>query len=200
LLLVALVSWLAFGHQTVTSSTGEIAGNAQGSNNATTYEASTTNKEVAEGSRVAAAVVTPTTAVRGSASGGRASKDGVGFVAASTGSTRREAKGSRSSLRPRVSEASETLPISFSVDGGSVIAPPLPPSQTGETASTDFVPLGPAGVSAPLDSGQMVRVEVPRAALAALGLPVNVARANETVKADVLLAHDGTARAIRLVQ
>jgi hypothetical protein len=44
----------------------------------------------------------------------------------------------------------------------------------------------------------MVRVQVPRAALAALGLPVNAERAGELVKADILLAHDGTARAIRL--
>jgi hypothetical protein len=50
----------------------------------------------------------------------------------------------------------------------------------------------------PLDGGQMVRVQMPRAALAAWGLPVNAERAGETVKADLLLAHDGTARAIRL--
>jgi hypothetical protein len=66
-------------------------------------------------------------------------------------------------------------------------------------ASADFVPLVAPDNSVPLDSGQMVRVDVPRAALAALGLPVNASRAGATVRADVLLAHDGTARAIRLL-
>jgi hypothetical protein len=41
---------------------------------------------------------------------------------------------------------------------------------------------------------------LPRSALASLGLPMNVERANERVKADVLLGHDGLARAIRFVR
>lgn len=64
---------------------------------------------------------------------------------------------------------------------------------------TEFMPLVANGTP-PLTSGQLVRVEVSRAALAALGLPVDMTRAGETMKADVLLGEDGLARAIRLVR
>ena len=53
-----------------------------------------------------------------------------------------------------------------------------------------------------LDEGwQMVRVDMPVSALATLGVPlVNEGSSNQYVKADVVLAADGTARAIRFVQ
>jgi hypothetical protein len=50
------------------------------------------------------------------------------------------------------------------------------------------------------DGGQIVRVQLPRSALANFGFPVNMDRYNEKVKADVLFGVDGTARAIRFVQ
>ena len=50
------------------------------------------------------------------------------------------------------------------------------------------------------DGGQVMRVELPRSALAGFGLPVNMDRVNERVKADVLMGPDGQARAIRFVQ
>ncbi|MCA1629186.1 MAG: hypothetical protein LC774_02215 [Acidobacteria bacterium] len=91
------------------------------------------------------------------------------------------------------------------MDGGQVLsgagepaAAPAAPQGADASASADFVRLATGDGSAPLESGQMVRVQVPRAALAALGLPVNAERAGELVKADILLGHDGTARAIRL--
>jgi hypothetical protein len=106
---------------------------------------------------------------------------------------------------PRRADAVESLPISFKMDGGQVMsgevessAPQAAPQAADASASADFVQLATGDSSAPLESGQMVRVQVPRAALAALGLPVNAERAGELVKADILLAHDGTARAIRL--
>ena len=64
---------------------------------------------------------------------------------------------------------------------------------------TPFVPLVATGAP-PLTSGQLVRVRVPRSALNALGLPINLARAGESVQADVLMGDDGFARAIRLVR
>jgi hypothetical protein len=51
----------------------------------------------------------------------------------------------------------------------------------------------------PLESGRIVRVRMPRSNLIPLGIPFNQERANETIKADVLLSNDGLARAIRLV-
>ncbi len=65
---------------------------------------------------------------------------------------------------------------------------------------TEFIPLvAGAPAASPLESGQLVRVQLPRAALASLGLPLNAERGNEPVKADVLLGNDGLAHAIRFV-
>jgi hypothetical protein len=66
--------------------------------------------------------------------------------------------------------------------------------------ATDFLPLGYASPMNLQDGGQVMRVELPRSALARFGLPVNMERVNERVKADVLVGSDGQARAIRFVQ
>lgn len=66
--------------------------------------------------------------------------------------------------------------------------------------TTQFLPLsylGPLGLQ---DGGQLVRVELPRSAMVSMGLPVNMERYGEKVKADVLVSADGLARAIRFVQ
>jgi hypothetical protein len=64
---------------------------------------------------------------------------------------------------------------------------------------TEFFPVMQGGELIPLESGQIVRVRMPRSNLIPLGIPFNQERASETVKADVLLSNDGLARAIRLV-
>lgn len=69
-----------------------------------------------------------------------------------------------------------------------------------EEVATDFLPLTHETDSQPMDSGQVIRVQVPRTALASFGLPINIERANEPVKADLLLAEDGSARAIRFIR
>ena len=66
--------------------------------------------------------------------------------------------------------------------------------------ATDFLPVGYTSPMNLQDGGQVMRVELPRSALADFGLPVNMARVNERVKADVLVGPDGQARAIRFVQ
>jgi hypothetical protein len=66
--------------------------------------------------------------------------------------------------------------------------------------ATDFIPLSYMNVASLQDGGQIVRVELPRSALVNFGLPVNMDRYNEKVKADVLLGVDGLAHAIRFVQ
>jgi hypothetical protein len=70
---------------------------------------------------------------------------------------------------------------------------------TNEVA-TEFMPVGYLSVDALQDGGQIVRVELPRSALVKFGLPVNMDRYNERVKADVLVGLDGMAHAIRFVQ
>jgi hypothetical protein len=66
--------------------------------------------------------------------------------------------------------------------------------------TTQFLPLSYVGPANLQDGGQLVRVELPRLAMVSFGLPVNMERYGEKVKADVLLSADGLARAIRFVQ
>lgn len=82
------------------------------------------------------------------------------------------------------------------IRGASNIQPAV---STNEEVTTDFLPLTYGSLSQ-FDDGQVVRVELPRSALQSLGLPMNAERAGERVKADVLLGHDGVARAIRFVR
>ena len=66
--------------------------------------------------------------------------------------------------------------------------------------ATDFIPLRYMNAASLQDGGQIIRVELPRSALANFGLPVNMDRYNEKVKADVIFGVDGVAHAIRFVQ
>jgi len=70
--------------------------------------------------------------------------------------------------------------------------------------TTDFYPLSYSDDQKPTESDevirlQVIRVQMPRPALIAFGLPVNVERADVPVKADLLVGEDGLARAIRFV-
>ena len=66
--------------------------------------------------------------------------------------------------------------------------------------ATEFMSLGYMSSMNLQDGAQLVRVELPRSAMVSLGLPVNMDRYSERVKADVLLGADGLAHAIRFVQ
>ena len=64
----------------------------------------------------------------------------------------------------------------------------------------EFGPLYPGSSALPLDRAQVVRVAIPRAALASAGFAVDAARLNERVRADVLMSEDGLIQGIRLVR
>jgi len=72
-------------------------------------------------------------------------------------------------------------------------------SRTTEVA-TEFFPLTFIADSSPLEAGHVVRVRIARSALVSFGVPMNVERADELVKADVVIGDDGLARAIRFIQ
>ena len=72
-------------------------------------------------------------------------------------------------------------------------------SRSSEVA-TDFLPLTFVDDSRAQESGHVVRVKVPRSALIAFGVPMNMERAGELITADVVVGDDGLARAIRFVQ
>jgi hypothetical protein len=81
---------------------------------------------------------------------------------------------------------------------------PSPPAPRGGEVATAFFPLTYS--SLPISNAQLVRLRVPRSALASFGLaPIDVpasaagGTASATVSADVLVGEDGVARAIRFV-
>ena len=65
---------------------------------------------------------------------------------------------------------------------------------------SEFVPLTYLNDATAMDGGIVVRVEIAREQLATLGLPFDLERADDVIKADIVLGDDGVARAIRLVQ
>ena len=70
---------------------------------------------------------------------------------------------------------------------------------SGNEAVTDFIPLTYLSDRTAIGSGTVVRVNMRRSTLMALGLPMNVDRAGEMIKADLVVSDDGLARAIRIV-
>jgi hypothetical protein len=66
--------------------------------------------------------------------------------------------------------------------------------------ATDYFPIDFGSYLQPLDGGRVLRIKLPRSALMNYGLPVDPLRADEAVKADVVIGDDGMARAIRFVR
>lgn len=74
-----------------------------------------------------------------------------------------------------------------------------PPVQVPQVRSVEFVTI-PSAVGLPdLESGSVVRVELPVAALPGYGVELAPNVLNTTVQADVLVGQDGQPRAIRLI-
>jgi hypothetical protein len=66
--------------------------------------------------------------------------------------------------------------------------------------ATEFLPIEDTVSLAPIESGHILRVRLPRSTMVRFGFPVNQDRMMEPVKADVVFAQDGIARAIRFVK
>ena len=67
-------------------------------------------------------------------------------------------------------------------------------------ADGDFIPMPNAARIEPNEDLDLVRVEVPRSAMIALGYAVSEGRASEPVQAEVVLGADGLARAVRFLE
>ena len=87
---------------------------------------------------------------------------------------------------------------------GQQASTPVPRRDAATEVATAFFPLTYS--SLPISNAQLVRVQVPRSALASFGLaPMDVpgsatgGTASATVAADVLVGEDGVARAVRFV-
>ncbi len=149
-------------------------------------------------------VPTPTLATSGTAAAQQPKRETV--------NTKQRVESERAFLKLARGTRPRMLTSRQVIDGGSAIIEASGGEATlngagGEAKSneaervTEFISLvAGAPAATPLEGGQLVRVQLPRAALASLGLPLNVERENESVKADVLLGNDGLARAIRFVR
>jgi len=69
----------------------------------------------------------------------------------------------------------------------------------GSEDGTAFVSLPYADDATSLEGGAVVRVVMPRSALASLGLPVSGAVGTDAIPAELIVSEDGTPQAIRLV-
>ena len=69
-----------------------------------------------------------------------------------------------------------------------------------QETKTEFFPLTYAANAKALQNGMLMRVEVPKTTLIAMGIQVNERHANELVKAEVMMGDDGVAYGIRLIQ
>lgn len=81
-----------------------------------------------------------------------------------------------------------------------LVRSPAPAELERAEVATEFISVPGSDLAEPLDQPILVRVTLPRTALVKFGLPINAERSAEFVKADVVLGHDGLARAIRFVQ
>jgi ferric-dicitrate binding protein FerR (iron transport regulator) len=68
-----------------------------------------------------------------------------------------------------------------------------------EQSEAPFVPIPYLAPPAPYERIEVVRMQVPVAALIAAGVPVRTADPGARVEADVMVGQDGRARAVRLV-
>ncbi len=103
------------------------------------------------------------------------------------------------SRKTRNAGATIRRPLSAAAEAVAVAANEGQSYEATKEVATDFFPIGYATAPNLQDGGQLVRVELPRSAVARFGLPINMDRTSERVKADVLIGVDGLAQAIRFV-
>jgi hypothetical protein len=94
--------------------------------------------------------------------------------------------------------SAQPSPAATSESGGNVASKPSIELATVEDPA-EFIPLPDAVDPASLDDAAVVRVVMPRAALASFGLPVAAMEGDGTVRADLIVSADGTPQAIRLL-
>lgn len=76
---------------------------------------------------------------------------------------------------------------------------PVETVATPSDGEAEFIPLPNAEEVSPNEEVDVVRVEVPRSAMIALGFPLDEGQASDEVEAEVALGPDGLARAVRFL-
>jgi hypothetical protein len=73
------------------------------------------------------------------------------------------------------------------------------PAPAVRAVDTGFLPVGAWQVAEPIERGSILRVKLPRSAMSDFGFPVSMERWHEQIPADVMLAEDGSVRAVRFI-
>lgn len=113
------------------------------------------------------------------------------FVVAGFLSGWRQPESLSSAVSHRVEVAVAGMPLEF--------AAPAETESGTLVAENGFIPLPNAAQIGPAEEAHLVRVEVSRSAMIALGYDVKPGQASESVQADVMLGNDGMARAVRFL-
>ena len=77
---------------------------------------------------------------------------------------------------------------------------PAPQRQAASMEDTEFIALASENQLVPLESGQVLRVELPASTLISMGLRITAEDVSKPVPADLLVGQDGLPRAIRFVE
>lgn len=97
-----------------------------------------------------------------------------------------------------VDTAAVSTPLPNTVNGAAGTAPGEAGVDVIAANEEDGFTQLPGALSQEVDDSAIVRVGMPRASLAALGLAVNEERADEWIQVDLLVASDGSLQAVRL--
>ena len=101
---------------------------------------------------------------------------------------------------PAAGTSTEAVAGGSTTAGESTSAVSASANQTDENEyAEEFVPVPYADDPAGLEGGAIVRVTLPRSALASFGLPFAESEGTDRVSADLIVSQDGTPQAIRLV-
>ncbi|HVB99383.1 MAG TPA: hypothetical protein VNJ12_08670 [Candidatus Dormibacteraeota bacterium] len=96
--------------------------------------------------------------------------------------------------------ATEAIAEQKAPAGQTAAMPANLPAQPNTSLVSGFVPVPFAGGIARGDTGVIVRVQVPRSALAELGYPIDETGGEGMVQADLLVGEDGWPHAVRIVR
>ena len=101
---------------------------------------------------------------------------------------------------PAAATAKNEAAFSSATAGESTSAASASATQADENEyAEEFVPVPYADDPAASEGGAIVRVTLPRSALASFGLPITESEGTDRVSADLIVSQDGTPQAIRLV-
>jgi len=126
------------------------------------------------------------------------------IAAAARGARSRSSRAARPGWRERwialpLAVAAAVAVIAWTLHAQRGEDPGTPPEKTRSPLATEFIPLVPVGDIARDEGAYVVSTPMPRMMLAEFGLPVDPARAADSVSSELLVRRDGTVLAVRFI-